>query len=268
MRPLEKNPAKNYDEYLGPAVFHPLSAFVLEKAAPQPGERVLDLACGTGIVTVQLPPLVGETGKVVGLDVAAPMLAIAAAKEAPAGCGIEWREGNGSALVDLDNGAFDLVICQQGLQFFPDRETGASEMRRVLAATGRAVIAVWKGVEEQGVFQQLVEAQSRLLHIPIEKAGVPFSFGDGGALKTMLEDAGFETVEIVEHELTVVFDEPSELVRRTTAAAAAVMPHFADLDVEEAAATLSKVLAPVIAHYTKDGKIVTRMKTHVAIAKR
>jgi hypothetical protein len=160
------------------------------------------------------------------------------------------------------------VICQQGLQFFPEREAGASEMRRVLSLTGRAIVACWKGLEEQGLFQQLVETQSRLLHIPIEKAGMPFSFGDGAALKTMLEDAGFETVEIVEHEITVSFEEPTEFVRRTTASAAAVMPQFADIDVEEAAATVSRVLAPVIAHYTKDGKIVTTMKTNVAIAKR
>jgi ubiquinone/menaquinone biosynthesis C-methylase UbiE len=267
-KPLEKNPAKNYDEFLGPAVFQPLSAFVLEKAAAQPGERVLDLACGTGIVTMQLPPLVGETGKVVGIDIAAPMLAIAAAKDKPAGCGIEFREGNGIALVDLDNNAFDLLICQQGLQFFPERETGASEMRRVLAPTGRAVVACWKGLEEQGLFQQLVETQSRLLNIPIEKAAMPFSFGDKAVLEQTLLDAGFETVEVVEHELTVTFGEPNELVRRTTASAAAVMPEFADLDIEEAAALVSKVLAPVLAHYTKDGKIVTTMKTNVAIAKR
>ncbi len=266
--PIETNPATSYDEYLGPAIFAPLSVFVLETAAPQAGERVLDLACGSGVVTVQLPPLVGETGKVVGVDVSAPMLAIASAKDKPAGCGIEFRECNGCALVDLDNGAFDLVICQQGLQFFPERESGASEMRRVLAGTGRAVVACWKPLEEQGVFQQVVETQARVLNVPLEKAAMPFSFGSGAALKTMLEDAGFETVEIVEHELLVTFDDPSEFVRRTTASAAAVMPHFADIDVQDAASSIERVLAPVLAHYSKDGKLVTTMKTNIAIAKR
>lgn len=262
------NPAEHYDQYLGPAIFGPLSTFILEKAAPQAGERVLDLACGSGIVTLQLPPLVGDSGKVVGVDISAPMLATASAKEKPAGCAIEWREGNGCALVDLDNGAFDLLVCQQGLQFFPERDTGASEMRRVLTSSGRAVVACWKSLDQQGVFQMLVETQSRLLNIPLEKAAMPFSFGDADALKTTLEDAGFETVEIVEHEITARFTDPANFVRRMTASAASVMPSFASIDLDEAVASISNVLAPVLAHFTKDDHIVTTMKTNVAIAKR
>ena len=262
------NPAEAYDQYLGPAIFVPLSAFVLERAAPQSGERVLDLACGSGIVTQQLPPLVGESGKVVGVDLAPPMIAVASAKDKPAGCAIEWRVGNGTELVELDNGSFDLVICQQGLQFFPDRGAGASEMRRVLASGGRAVLALWKSLEHQGLFQQLVETQARVLDMPLEKAAMPFSFGDADALKTTLEDAGFASVEIVEHEVTAKFPNPGDFIRRSTAAAAAVMPQFATLDLEQAIAAVEKVLAPVIAHYTKDDHVIIPMKTNVAIAKR
>lgn len=262
------NPADAYDQYLGPAIFAPLSAFVLEKAAVQPGERVLDLACGSGIVTLQLAPLVGETGKVVGVDLSAPMLAVAAAKEKPAGGPVEFREGNGTALIDLDNSSFDVVICQQGLQFFPDRDTGASEMRRVLTSNGRAIVACWKGLEHQTLFQQLVETQARQLDIPIEKAGMPFSFGDPDVLKTTLEDAGFETAEIVEHEIVAKFPEPGEFVRRMTAAAAAVMPQFTAIDLDQATASITHILAPVLAHYTKDDHVVITMKTNVAIATR
>ncbi len=266
--PTAPNPAETYDHYLGPAIFQPLSTFMLERAAPRAGERVLDLACGTGIVTHQLPPLVGESGKVVGVDLAPPMLAIASAKDAPAGCAIEFRQGNGCALVELDNGSFDLLVCQQGLQFFPERDTGASEMRRVLASGGRAVVACWRSLEHQGLFQQLVETQARLLDIPLDKAAMPFSFGDADALKTTLEDAGFASVEIVEHEITARFPEPDKFVRLTTASAASVMPQFAAIDLDQAVAQVANMLAPVIAHYTKDDHIVVPMITNVAIARR
>jgi ubiquinone/menaquinone biosynthesis C-methylase UbiE len=262
------NPAEIYDQYFGPAMFTPLSAFVLERAALQPGERVLDLACGSGIVTLQIPPLVGETGKVVGVDIAPPMIAVASAKEKPAGCAIEFREGNGTALVDLDNGSFDVVICQQGLQFFPDRGTGASEMRRVLAPGGRAIVAVWKSLEHQGLFHPLIETEARQLDMPLEKAAMPFSFGDADALKTTFEDAGFSSVEIVEHEITAKFRDPDRFLMSVVAGAASVMPHFAQIDLASAIAAIGNQIAPVIAHYTKDDHIVTPMQTHVVIAKR
>lgn len=265
---MSGNAAETYEQYYGPAKFIPMSAIVLEHAAVEDGERVLDLACGTGIVTVQLPPLVGASGKVVGVDLMPGMLEVARAKPAPEGCAIEWKEGNGCELVELENGSFDLVICQQGIQFFPDRGAGASEMRRVLAPGGRAVLAIWKSLEHQGLFEQLTETQARLFHMPMEKAGLAFSFGDGDAVKTTFEDAGFASVEIVEHEIVARFPHPDQFVKRMVGAVSAVMPHFATAEVAEAIAGVEQQLAPVLAHYTKDDHIVVPMKTNVVIAKR
>src|SRR5688500_3531047 len=124
------SPALAYHEYLGPAMFLPMARVTLQAAQPKPGEHVLDVACGTGIVTAQLAPIVGGTGRVVGLDISAGMLAVAAAQPPPEGCAIEWREGSGMA-IDSPAGSFDLVVCQHGLQFFPDRLAGTREMRRV-----------------------------------------------------------------------------------------------------------------------------------------
>lgn len=262
------SPAEMYDQYLGRTVLEPLATFVVEQAAPAERERVLDLACGTGIVTCKLPPLVGAEGKVVAVDVSAPMLALAQTKPAPDGCAVEWREGNGCALVDLDNGIFDLVVCQQGLQFFPDRDAGASEMRRVLAPGGRAVVAVWQSLDQQGLFQQLVETQSRVLNLPLEQTAVPFSFGDPAALRTAFEDAGFANVEVIEHEVVGKFPEPAEFVRRLTLSASSVMPQLAPSDLADSIAMAESVLAPVLAHYTKDDHVVVPLKTHVVIAKR
>ena len=103
------NPAWMFERYFGPAIFKPWARVLLEYAAPQPGERVLDLACATGIVARHVAPMIGAHGKVVALDINPEMLAVGRALPAPEGAAIEWREGNGSAL-DLQGEAFQFVV--------------------------------------------------------------------------------------------------------------------------------------------------------------
>lgn len=88
------SPAEIYEQYLGPTIVHPWTSVLLEYAAPQPGERVLDVACGTGSVARHVAPLVGTHGKVAALDVNPDMLAVARALPTPAGAPIAWRQGN------------------------------------------------------------------------------------------------------------------------------------------------------------------------------
>ena len=94
----------------------------------------MDVACGTGSVARHVAPLVGAEGKVVALDISPEMLAVARGLPAPAGATIEWREGNAIALTVPDD-AFDLVLCQQGLQFFSDRAAAVREMRRATTSS-------------------------------------------------------------------------------------------------------------------------------------
>jgi SAM-dependent methyltransferase len=103
-------PAEMFDQYFGPALFTPWAHVLLEYAAPQPGERVLDLACGTGTVARHVVPVVGATGKVVAVDISPDMLAAARSHPAPEGAPIEWRAGDATSL-DLPDDAFDLVLC-------------------------------------------------------------------------------------------------------------------------------------------------------------
>jgi ubiquinone/menaquinone biosynthesis C-methylase UbiE len=114
------DPAETYEPYLGPAIAHPWTRVLLEIAAPQRVERILDVACGTGSAARHVAPMVGIEGKVVALDVSPAILAVARALPEPSGATIEWLEGNAIHL-EVPSGAFDLVLCQQGLQFFPDR---------------------------------------------------------------------------------------------------------------------------------------------------
>src|SRR5215471_13772015 len=102
---------------------------LVQLAAPQEGDRVLDVACGTGPVTRYIAPFVGSTGRVVGLDLNSGMLDTARAMPIPEGIQIDWREGNATAR-PFPNASFDVVCCQQGLQFCPDRPAALRAMHR------------------------------------------------------------------------------------------------------------------------------------------
>src|SRR5215468_6069587 len=123
---------ENYERYLVPSIFGPWASDLVEVAAPQLGERVVDIACGTGIVALTAAQRVGSGGRVVGLDLSVPMLQVARTAAAARGVSVEWREGSAVKL-PLADAAFDVAFCQQGLQFFPDRGAALREMYRVLA---------------------------------------------------------------------------------------------------------------------------------------
>ena len=154
------NPAETYEQYLGPAIADPWTRALLEYAAPQPGERALDVACGTDSVARHVAPMVGTSGK-----------AVARALPAPAGATIAWLEGNAISL-DLPDDAFDLVLCQQGLQFFPDRAASVREMRRVLTDGGRVAISVWQALHRHPVYEALLHATARHLGATIDTVDV------------------------------------------------------------------------------------------------
>jgi ubiquinone/menaquinone biosynthesis C-methylase UbiE len=180
-RPGGRDPAEVYEEYLGPAIAHPWTRVLLETVPPHPGERVLDVACGTGSVARHVAPIVGAEGTVIAVDINPAMLAVARALPAPPGAAIDWREGDAVSL-DVPDHAFDLVLCQQGLQFFFDRATAAREMRRVLADQGRVGISVWQGLHRHPVYQALLKATARHLGAAVSAVEVSFSLGDAEAL--------------------------------------------------------------------------------------
>jgi ubiquinone/menaquinone biosynthesis C-methylase UbiE len=121
---------ENYERYLVPALFKPWAEDLVEMATLRSGDRVLDIACGTGIVARTAAKRLGDNGSVVGLDVSGPMLATA--RTAPEGAAVEWQEGSAVKL-PMSDATFDVVFCQQGLQFFPDRIATLREMHRVLS---------------------------------------------------------------------------------------------------------------------------------------
>ena len=159
-QPQPINPAEMYENYFVPAMFLPWSSILLSQAAPQSGERVLDVACGTGIVASQTAPLVGTSGQVFALDMNPAMLGVARSRPVPPGAPITWQEGNAMAL-PFPNGAIDLVLCQHGLQFFPDRTVAVRKMHRVLTPKGRALAIVLQALAQHPVFEALMESVAR-----------------------------------------------------------------------------------------------------------
>jgi ubiquinone/menaquinone biosynthesis C-methylase UbiE len=142
---LEGGAAEFYERYLVPTVTSVWAADLVYRAGLRPGEAVLDIACGTGAVTRLLPARVG-TGRVVGLDLNPSMLSVARSLHSAAKS-IEWKEGSALSLT-FDDSSFDVVLCQLGLQFFPDRSLALREMRRVLAPSGRVALSVYSAIED------------------------------------------------------------------------------------------------------------------------
>lgn len=120
----------------------------------------------------------------------AAMLAVGRAMPGPAGATIEWLEGN-AVSVNLPDAAFDLVLCQQGLQFFADRVAALREMQRVLVPDGRVGISVWQTVARHPVYEALCKATARHLGVPMSVVDVPFLLGGPDELRALLRDGGF-----------------------------------------------------------------------------
>jgi len=188
---------ENYERYLVPRIFAPWAEDLVEAAALRAGERVLDIACGTGIVARIAARRLGNRGSIVGLDTSAPMLATARAAATAEGAAVEWREGDALEQPFTD-GAFEVVLCQQGLQFFPDKPRGLREMYRVLRPGGRMVLSVWGPIERSPGFGVLAEALTR--HVGSQAGGLltsgPFSLSDADELRTLIAGANFQDIDI------------------------------------------------------------------------
>jgi SAM-dependent methyltransferase len=182
-----------YERYMVPAIFAPWADDLVARAALRSAERVLDMACGTGVVARSAAQRVGLAGRVVAQDISAGMLARARALPAPAGAPIEWYECDVAALPFAD-ATFDVALCQQGLQFFPDRAGALREMRRVLAADGRVVLSVFCYSRAHFAL-----ADALVSHVgPGAAASLrePFTLRSAEELANLLAGAGFRDVTI------------------------------------------------------------------------
>jgi SAM-dependent methyltransferase len=184
--------ARAYEALMVPALFGEWAPKVTDAAQIQAGERVLDVACGTGILAREAASRVGGFGSVAGLDRSAGMLE-AAKQLAPR---VEWRQGVAESLPFADQ-AFDAVVSQFGLMFFDDRREALRQVLRVLRPGGRLPIAVWDSLDSIPAYADEVALLERLAGTPAAEAlRAPFVLGNRRDLTTLFADAGVPTVEV------------------------------------------------------------------------
>ena len=220
--------AELYEQYPARYLLGPWAPGLVALASLQSGERVLDLACGTGVVARLAASKVG-LGQVTGLDINAGMLAVARSLSTPPGAAITWVEASAAA-TGLPDDSFDVVLCQQGLQFFPDKSRALREVRRVLVSGGRALFSTWKSM---GPYLHAIgEALERFLGVEVAtkfrstRVGLP----DDVALRRLFIEAGFREVQV----------RPSMMVVHLPAIETFVLGHLAGTPVAEALASLSE----------------------------
>lgn len=184
----DDSPASIYETQLVQAIFEPLARILIERARPKPGERVLDAACGTGIVARLVEPIVGPSGRAVGLDYD-PIMVEMARSLAPQ---IEWRQGDLQNLPFAD-GFYDLVLCQQGLQYLPDPDAGLRQIHRVLRPGGRMVLATWSDLAKSPGHVLLFRALAATIG-PDKAQPVGWSLADEARLLELVAEAGFVSV--------------------------------------------------------------------------
>jgi len=202
--------AENYERYFVPAIAIPVSIDLLGTADLQSGQRVLDVACGTGLIARLAAAQVGASGSVTGVDIAPDMIDVAQRTPSLPGATIEWRIGDAVSLPFPDD-SFDVVLCQMGLMFMEDRPAAVVEMRRVLAPGGSLV------VNTPGTIQPAFELMEQAIvdHISGELGGfvrAVFSMHDPDAVAALLREAGLDDVSSSVSTASLRLPPPSEFL--------------------------------------------------------
>lgn len=195
-----------YERELVPAVFGPWAPILIDLAQPRPGERVVDIACGTGVVARSAAAKVGPTGIVAGVDLNPGMLMVARSlTTTDDAAAVQWHEASADSL-PLPDGSFDIAYCQLGLQFFADRPAALREMRRVLPSSGRLALMVWRGINESPGFEAFAESLER--NISPAAAAImraPFGLSDADELSGLVAAADFQSITVQRSVGTVEF---------------------------------------------------------------
>lgn len=182
----------NYDRYLGPVFFHHFAEDLLTRLVVTDGIRVLETACGTGIVTRRLVERLAGRGTVVATDLNEAM--IEHARTLVAGPGVEWQPADATRLPVPDR-SFDAVVCQFGLMFFPDKAAGLREAYRVLKPGGQQLFNVWDAMEHNPVARITHETVAGFFPTdPPQFYTVPFGYHNIGVIEGFLTRAGFREI--------------------------------------------------------------------------
>lgn len=185
---------ENYDRYLGPCLFEPFARDIVRRVPVAEGDSVLEVACGTGIVTRHLQDTLPKNARIVATDLNESMLAYARAKFGPDDV-VEWKQADATSLPFAD-GSFDAVVCQFGLMFFPDKVAALREVHRVLRPGGVFVFNVWDSIDKNELAQITHQTVSSFFeNDPPTFYVLPFTLHKQEIIAELLEEAGFNESE-------------------------------------------------------------------------
>ncbi len=252
--------AQAYETLFVPALFGQWATIVADAARIESGQRILDVACGTGVLSREAATRTGAEGYVVGLDISPGMLAVA--KElAPA---IQWKQGVAEALPFPDE-SFEVAASQFGLMFFPDRRRAIQEMLRVLVPGGRLVVAVWDSLVNTPAYAADVALLERIAGTKAADAlRAPFMLGDIETLTCLFAEAGASSIEINTCPGTARFTSISVMVQ---ADLRGWLPVMGVLLTEEQIDRISQEAEEILAPYvTSEGRVEFDSPAHVVTA--
>lgn len=254
--------AKAYESLHVPALFRQWAPIVLDAANLKAGDRVLDVACGTGVLAREAKVRMGNACSVTGLDAGAGMLQVAQDLDSS----IEWRQGVAESLPFAD-AAFDVVVSQFGLMFFQDRPEAIREMLRVLAPGGRLAIAVWDSLGNSEAYPLEVELLERRAGREAANAlRAPFVLGDEAELKALFSAADADAIAISTRDGKACFPSIRSMVEADLRGWLPVMGVSLSEDLIEAIlADAEQVLAEYV---TAEGTVEFSSPAHIVVATR
>lgn len=195
--------AETYEAAFVPSLFAHLATHLVDAAEVTAGDRVLDVACGTGIVARTAAERTGPAGRVVGLDLNEAMLTVARRVRPD----LDWRQGDAASL-PFPEDSFDVALCQSGLMFVPDEAAAVGEMARVVRPGGRVAAQVWSSLDRQTAIQPLAGAVAR--HAGPDAVGLVstyFRLGDREQFTDQFTRVGLRVTDV--HALPVTVRAPS-----------------------------------------------------------
>lgn len=263
---LNGNAPEAYEKYLVPAIFKKWAGYLVEQAGLKPGDRILDLCCGTGIVACTAAAHIGMNNLIAGLDINEGMLAVARKTSSRMYPEIEWHPGDASAIPFTD-GSFDAVLCQQAFQFFPDPPAVLNEMYRVLVPNGRLAINVLRPIQYSPAY--IILANILEEHAGTQAGAImrsPFPSWTIEQLRDLMTDAKFRNVHIQTVITPIRFPSAEEfLIREAASSPLAGSINALSFDARE------KLIADIeeaLIEYTDDDGIVFPMETYIAVGNR
>lgn len=262
------NPAQTYESYMVPVLFAPWASRLIQSAKVRANDRVLDVGCGTGVVARLIASDPNFHGSVTGFDLSPNMLAVARAMSERDGQKIEWHQGKSESM-PFQKGSFDLVVCQQALQFFADRSLALSEIHRVLTNDGRFVFSVWQGMNRHPFYEKLHNViQKRFGMSGVETI---FELGNAETILTMLNNAGFRDIKVETVSMIARFPDPQEFIAGEIDVDTACIPSMQHLDKRERQKITSEIrdeMAAALQEVTDQNHVVILFHAHIVLAER